>query len=165
MSRIKEGEFFFPPPYQFPFLALVVAPYFFVHYYSLDFQVRVSTLVRSRFTNHLWTRIAIEQYITNFEYLKTSLCNVLDPLYFADVTLSFLICFWQLLMCEMLQEERFKFCLAIENNGALPLDPARPDRLSVWSTIYPKGVGVSNKNIFFLVHSCVVLFLVLLLKP
>ncbi len=122
--------------------------------------------ITPRFINHLWTRIAIEQYITHFEYLKTSLCNnVLDPLYFANVTFSFLICFWQLLMCEMLQEERFKFCLAIENNGALPLDPARPDRLSVWSTIYPKGVGVSNKNIFFLVHSCLVLFLVLLLKP
>jgi hypothetical protein len=33
----------------------------------------------------------------------------------------------------MPQKEGFKFCLNTRNNGALPLHPACPDRLSVWS--------------------------------
>jgi len=38
----------------------------------------------------------------------------------------------------MCQEEGFKFCLDAKNNGALPLDPAWPELLSVghWP-IYP----------------------------
>jgi hypothetical protein len=36
-------------------------------------------------------------------------------------------------MCQMHQEEGFKFCLDTKNNGALPLDPACPERLSVRS--------------------------------
>jgi hypothetical protein len=33
----------------------------------------------------------------------------------------------------MHQEEGFNFCLDTKNNGALPLDMACPERLSVWS--------------------------------
>jgi len=36
------------------------------------------------------------------------------------VTFSFLIYFWQLLMCQMRQKERIKFCLDTRNNKALP---------------------------------------------
>jgi len=44
------------------------------------------------------------------------------------VTCSFLICFWQLLMCRVHQEKRFKFCLDTKNNGALPW---------IWPAILP----------------------------
>jgi hypothetical protein len=40
---------------------------------------------------------------------------------------SFLICFQQLLVCRMCEEEGFKFCLDTRNNRALPLDLACPD--------------------------------------
>jgi hypothetical protein len=33
----------------------------------------------------------------------------------------------------MRQEEAFKFCLDTKNNETLPLDPAGPEHLSVWS--------------------------------
>jgi hypothetical protein len=35
----------------------------------------------------------------------------------------------------MLQEKGFKFYLDTKNNRALPLDPAYPKRLSVWSLV------------------------------
>jgi hypothetical protein len=37
-------------------------------------------------------------------------------------------------MCQMHQEERFKFFFNIRNIGALPLDPTYPKSLSVWSS-------------------------------
>jgi hypothetical protein len=38
-------------------------------------------------------------------------------------------------MSQMCQYKRFKFCLDTKNNQALSLDPAYPERLSVWSPI------------------------------
>jgi hypothetical protein len=40
-----------------------------------------------------------------------------------------------MLLCQMCQEEGFKFSLDIRNNEAHPLDLADPGRLSVWSLI------------------------------
>jgi len=39
----------------------------------------------------------------------------------------------QLLVCQMCQEEGFKFCLDTKKNRALPLDPAYPESLCVQS--------------------------------
>jgi len=49
------------------------------------------------------------------------------------IIFSFLIHFWWLLVCQMHREEGFKFCLDTRNSGVLPLDPACPECLSVWS--------------------------------
>jgi len=76
-----------------------------------------------------------------FECLGTGLCNVWwfaflsfrPSLFWGAVIFSFLICFWWLLVCQMYQEEGFKFCLDTRNNGALPLDWACPEHLSLWS--------------------------------
>jgi len=79
-------------------------------------------------TNHLGTLIAREQHTRNFlsvqelafVVLGGLFCWVLDPLYFEVLTFPFLIYFWWLLVCQMHEEERFKFCSDTKNNGALP---------------------------------------------
>jgi hypothetical protein len=58
---------------------------------------------------------------------------VLDPFTLGEVTFSFFIRFRQLLVCQMRQEERFKFSLDTKHNGALPLDPACPEHLNAQS--------------------------------
>jgi hypothetical protein len=45
--------------------------------------------------------------------------------------------FRQLLVCQMCQEEGFKFCLDTKKNRALPLDPAYPESLYVRSLASP----------------------------
>ncbi len=55
---------------------------------------------------------------------------VLNPhSFWGAVAFSLLIRFWQLLVCQMCQEEGFKFCLDNRNNGTLLLDPACPQAL------------------------------------
>jgi len=56
-------------------------------------------------------------------------------LFWGAITFSFLISFRQLLVSQMHQEERFKFCLDTRNNGALPLDPPCHERLNVQSPV------------------------------
>jgi len=51
------------------------------------------------------------------------------------ITFSFLTHLPQLLVCQMRQEERVKFCLDTEDNRALPLDLGCPDCLSVQSPV------------------------------
>jgi hypothetical protein len=41
----------------------------------------------------------------------------------------------------MRQEKGFKFCLASKNNGALPLDLAKPEQLSAHPSVYPRQSG------------------------
>jgi hypothetical protein len=52
----------------------------------------------------------------------------------------------------MRQEKGFKFCLDSKNNGALPLDLAKPEHLSAHPSVYPRqsgkkrGLGPVSKN-------------------
>jgi hypothetical protein len=78
----------------------------------------------------------------------TRLCNVqwfvfLTPCTWA-VTFLFLIRFERLLVCQMRQEEVFKFCLDTRNNRALALGPACPERLSVQS---PNGLLYTSDDL------------------
>jgi hypothetical protein len=76
-----------------------------------------------------------------FGCLKIGLCNVWWLVFFEFSTpctlgsynFLFVIHFGRLLMCQIHQEEGFKFCLDSRNNGPIPSNPACPERLNVRS--------------------------------
>jgi len=61
-----------------------------------------------------------------FDFLNSWL-----PLLWGPVIFSFLIQFFEALVCQMRQEEWYKFCSVTRNKGTLPLDLACPECLNV----------------------------------
>jgi hypothetical protein len=115
-------------------------------------------------TNRLGTLIATEQHVRNFSgvwelalfCLVACFFEFLTSFILGAITFSFLNCFRQLLMCQMRQEEGFKFCLDTNNIGALPLEPS-PECLSVWSP-------ANLPPIYRYVCVCVCFFYILLIR-
>jgi len=115
--------------FSFLWISLIFKPHnFFIFLFILnDLKCYRSTTWSS--TNHLGTLIAIESNIQGMSWvfgnrllwcLVDCLFEFLTPLLWRARTFSFLIRFWQLLVCQMCQEEGFKFCLDTKNMKPSP---------------------------------------------
>ncbi len=86
--------------------------------------------------NHLWTLIVIKNiYKEFFRCSVTDLCNeclvvcffeFLTPFTLGAITFSILIHFWQLSVCQMQQEEGFKFWFRRQKQWSAPLGSGLP---------------------------------------
>ncbi len=103
------------------------------------------------FTNHLGSLLVTESFgcfEPAFVVFSGFFFEFLTPFILGVITFSLLIRFRQLLVCQMCQEEGFKFCLDTRSNGALPFDPACPECLSVRpQPVYPIVSRQSVQNI------------------
>jgi hypothetical protein len=84
---------------------------------------------------NLCTIITIEQHKRNFlgvqELVVVCCFELLTLLLWGGITFSFLIHFWQFLIPQMQQEEKFSIYLDTINKKPFPLDVDYPKRLSV----------------------------------
>ncbi len=128
---------------------LLLDPFFFSNPITFFFLFILNNLKLHRSAtwscrNHFWTLIITEQHTKKFLGVWESVFVVFGDLFFefwAPCILrgcNFLISNSFLTIVSVSDGQGFQFCLDNRNNRALPLDPACPENLSVWS---PAGLS------------------------